>query len=572
MKDKEWWKKAVVYQIYPKSFRDADGDGSGDIKGITERLDYLKWLGADVLWICPVYCSPMDDNGYDISDYYHIDPSFGTDEDMDELIREAGNRGMKILMDLVVNHTSDEHEWFRKALEDPDGKYAGYYIFREGRNGEAPDNLRSYFGGSAWEPVGDGSRYYFHAFGKKQPDLNWENEELREEIVKMVNYWLDKGLGGFRVDAIGNLKKNLNTSYYQPDGEDGLAYAGNYILNQPGIETYLAELRDRAFKPHNSMTVAEVSVSDEELEEFIGKDGFFSMVFDFNYADIDIPKTGEWFLDTGWTTADLRENIFHSQLETQKRGWGALYLENHDQPRSVNKYLPSEDINNCSKKMLATLYMMLRGTPFIYQGQEIGMTNIEMDNLSDFDDIATADQYKRALEYGKTEDEAWNAVSKRSRDNSRTPMQWDDKRNAGFSDADRVWLKVNPNFDVINVSAQSQDKTSVLQYYRKLVKLRKEGSYADILTEGEFRPYEAEGDTICYIREKDGRSLLVLNNFGKRQERVKAEKRYSRVVCCSYGDREEGEILVNSGTERRHAADTTEYVLRPYESLVLAED
>ena len=572
MKDKEWWKKAVVYQIYPKSFRDADGDGSGDIKGITERLDYLKWLGADVLWICPVYCSPMDDNGYDISDYYHIDPSFGTDEDMDELIREAGKRGMKILMDLVVNHTSDEHEWFRKALEDPDGKYAGYYIYKEGRNGEAPDNLRSYFGGSAWEPVGDGSRFYFHAFGKKQPDLNWENEELREEIVKMVNYWLDKGLGGFRVDAIGNLKKNLNTSYYQPDGEDGLAYAGNYILNQPGIETYLAELRDRAFKPHNSMTVAEVSVSDEELEEFIGKDGFFSMVFDFSYADIDIPKTGEWFLDTGWTAADLRENIFHSQLETQKRGWGALYLENHDQPRSVNKYLPSEDINDCSKKMLATLYMMLRGTPFIYQGQEIGMTNIEMDSISDFDDIATADQYKRALEYGKTEDEAWNAVSKRSRDNSRTPMQWDDKRNAGFSDADRVWLKVNPNFDVINVSAQSQDETSVLQYYRKLVKLRKEGRYADILTEGEFRPYEAEGDTICYIREKDGRSLLVLNNFGKRQERVKAEKRYCRVVCCSYGDREEGEILVNSGTERRHAADTTEYVLRPYESLVLAED
>ena len=572
MKDKEWWKRAVVYQIYPKSFRDADGDGSGDIKGITERLDYLKWLGADVLWICPVYCSPMDDNGYDISDYYHIDPSFGTDEDMDELIREAGKRGMKILMDLVVNHTSDEHEWFRKALEDPDGKYAGYYIFREGRNGEAPDNLRSYFGGSAWEPVGDGSRYYFHAFGKKQPDLNWENEEIREEIVKMVNYWLDKGLGGFRVDAIGNLKKNLNTSYYQPDGEDGLAYAGNYILNQPGIEKYLAEMRDRAFKPHNSMTVAEVSVSDEELEEFIGKDGFFSMVFDFSYADIDIPKTGEWFLDTGWTTADLRENIFHSQLETQKRGWGALYLENHDQPRSVNKYLPSVDINDRSKKMLATLYMMLRGTPFIYQGQEIGMTNIEMDSLSDFDDIATADQYKRALEYGKTEDEAWSAVSKRSRDNSRTPMQWDDKRNAGFSDAERVWLKVNPNFDVINVSAQSQDETSVLQYYRKLVKLRKEGIYADILSEGEFRPYETEGDTICYIREKDGRSLLVLNNFGKRQERVKAEKRYCRVVCCSYGDREEGEILVNSGTEQRHAADTTEYVLRPYESLVLAEN
>lgn len=572
MKDKEWWKKAVVYQIYPKSFRDADGDGSGDIKGITERLDYLKWLGADVLWICPVYCSPMDDNGYDISDYYHIDPSFGTDEDMDELIREAGKRRMKILMDLVVNHTSDEHEWFRKALEDTDGKYAGYYIFREGRNGEAPDNLRSYFGGSAWEPVGDGSRYYFHAFGKKQPDLNWENKELREEIIKMMNYWLDKGLGGFRVDAIGNLKKNLNTSYYQPDGEDGLAYAGNYILNQPGIETYLADMRDRAFKPHNSMTVAEVSVSDEELEEFIGKDGFFSMVFDFSYADIDIPKTGEWFLDTGWTPADLRENIFHSQLETQKRGWGALYLENHDQPRSVNKYLPSEDINDCSKKMLATLYVMLRGTPFIYQGQEIGMTNIEMDSLSDFDDIATADQYKRALEYGKTEDEAWSAVSKRSRDNSRTPMQWDDRKNAGFSDADKVWLKVNPNFDVINVSAQSQDETSVLQYYRKLVKLRKEGRYADILTEGEFRPYEAEGDTICYIREKDGRGLLVLNNFGKRQERVKAEKRYCRVVCCSYGDREEGEILVNSGTERRHAADTTEYVLRPYESLVLAKD
>ena len=217
--EKEWWKKAVVYQIYPKSFRDADGDGSGDIKGITERLDYLKWLGADVLWVCPVYCSPMDDNGYDISDYYHIDPCFGTDEDMDELIREADRRGMKILMDLVVNHTSDEHEWFKRALEEPEGEYAGYYIFRDGRDGGPPDNLRSYFGGSAWEPVGDGSRYDFHAFGKKQPDLNWENEKVRDEIINMVNYWLDKGLGGFRVDAIGNLKKNLDISRYQPDGD-----------------------------------------------------------------------------------------------------------------------------------------------------------------------------------------------------------------------------------------------------------------------------------------------------------------------------------------------------------------
>ncbi len=570
--EKEWWKKAVVYQIYPKSFRDADGDGSGDIKGITERLDYLKWLGADVLWVCPVYCSPMDDNGYDISDYYHIDPCFGTDEDMDELIREADRRGMKILMDLVVNHTSDEHEWFKRALEDPEGEYAGYYIFRDGRDGGPPDNLRSYFGGSAWEPVGDGSRYYFHAFGKKQPDLNWENEKVRDEIINMVNYWLDKGLGGFRVDAIGNLKKNLDISRYQPDGEDGLSYAGTYILNQPGIEKYLAELRDRAFKPHNSMTVAEVSVSDDELEEFIGKDGFFSMVFDFSYADIDIPKTGEWYLDTGWTTADLRENIFHSQLETQKCGWGALYLENHDQPRSVNKYLPPEDINDHSKKMLATLYMLLRGTPFIYQGQEIGMTNINMDSLADYDDIATADQYKRALEYGMTEDEAWNAVSRRSRDNSRTPMQWDNGKNAGFSSADNVWLKVNPNYEHINVNAESRDETSVLQYYRKLVSLRKEGRYADIITEGEFRPCESEGDTICYVREKDGRGLLVLNNFGKRQESVTAEKRFNKVVSASYGDRDGEGNVKGSGEGRRDRADAIEYVLRPYESLVLAED
>lgn len=552
----EWWKEAVVYQIYPRSFQDSDGDGVGDLPGIIRRLDYLKWLGVDVLWISPVYCSPMADNGYDISDYYHIDPAFGTDEDMDRLIEEAGKRGMKILMDLVVNHTSDEHAWFQAAIADPDSEYASYYIFKHGVNGNPPDNLRSYFGGPAWEQAGDTDRYYFHAFGKKQPDLNWENPKLREEIYRMMNYWLDKGVCGFRVDAIGNIKKNLVLDHYPADGPDGLSYAGTWIQNQPGIETFLTEMKERTLKPHNSMTVAEVGVPEERLEEFVGKDGFFSMVFDFSYTDIDVPDSAEWFVPTGWTAREFRDNLFHSQLATQTIGWGAVYLENHDQPRSVNKYIPEEEIGRYSTTMLGTLFMMLRGTPFIYQGQEIGMTNIHMDTLDDYDDLATHDQYRRAIESGVSEEDAWAAIYRRSRDNGRIPMQWDDGCQAGFSQAEKTWLKVNPNYGEINVKKEQADEKSILHYYRKLIEMRKKEEYRDVVIFGTFKPYETDAEqVIAYERIYEEKRLLILNNFGKQEQEVRLPEGSRGAVLCNY-DTPDG------GSDGK-------YRLRPYESIIL---
>lgn len=554
MKKAEWWKNAVVYQIYPKSFQDSNGDGIGDLQGIIQRIDYIKRLGADVIWLCPVYCSPMDDGGYDISDYYHIDPMFGTDEDMDELIQKADAAGIKILMDLVINHTSDEHEWFQNALKDPDSKYADYYIFRETEDGKAPNNWRSYFGDTAWTRVGDSNRYYLHAFSKKQPDLNWENKELREEIYRMVNYWLDKGLGGFRIDAICNIKKRLEYGVFQPDGEDGLRYIGDWILNQPGIEVFLRELNERTFKLHNSMTVAEANVPEELLDQFIGEDSFFSMVFDFSYADIDVPDTGEWFHPRKFTVEELRENIFRSQKMVQEKGWGAVYLENHDQNRSVNKYIPEKDIGYYSKTMLASLFLFLRGTPFIYQGQELGMENTRMDSLEKYDDIATKGQYDRAVKAGIQPREAFEIVVKRSRDNNRTPMQWNDGENAGFSSAE-TWLEVNRNYKRINAAEQENCEKSVLKFYRELIALRRNSRYGSVIVDGEFVPFYTEDVfIIAYLRILGNKELLVIHNYQNREGGIRIpEGIWERVT----GNRE---LKGNIG--RR-------YCLKPYECIAL---
>lgn len=512
--EKDWWKEAVVYQIYPKSFQDSNGDGIGDIRGIIDRLSYFKELGVTVLWLCPVYCSPMDDGGYDISDYERIDPMFGSDADMDELIEKAKELGIKILMDLVVNHTSDEHRWFQEALKNPKSKYADYYIFRETEDGKAPNNWRSYFGDPAWEKVPGTNRYYLHAFSKKQPDLNWENEELREEIYKMVNFWLKKGLGGFRIDAICNIKKRIEYGTFPPDGEDGLRYLGDWILNQPGIEVFLKELNERTFRVHNSMTVAEANVPEELLDQFIGEEGFFSMVFDFSYTDIDVPDTGEWFHKKQFSVSELREKIFASQLMVQEKGWGAVYLENHDQNRSVNKYLPEGEIHYYSKTMLASLFFLLRGTPFLYQGEEIGMENILMNSIGDYDDIATKGQYARALKAGIDPEEAFRIVAKRSRDNSRTPMQWDDSTNAGFTGARKPWLPVNPNYTEINVKSQRQEEKSVLTFYKELIRLRRRSKYQSVIVDGRFLPCEtSDRNVIAYERKLREKSIYVIHNM-----------------------------------------------------------
>lgn len=555
MEKNEWWKDAVVYQIYPKSFCDSNGDGVGDLKGVTQKLDYLKKLGITVIWLCPVYQSPMDDGGYDISDYYHVHPMFGTDEDMDELIERADGLGIKVLMDLVVNHTSDEHSWFQEALKNPESKYADYYIFRETQDGNPPNNWRSYFGGSAWEQVEGSNRYYLHAFSKKQPDLNWENKELREEIYRMVNFWLDKGIAGFRIDAICNIKKRLEFGTFPADGKDGLRYIGDWILNQPGIEVFLKELSERTFRPHNSMTVAEANVPEELLDQFIGKNGFFSMVFDFSYTDIDVPDTGEWFRPRMFTAKELRDKIYRSQEMVQEKGWGAVYLENHDQNRSVNKYIPKEDIGYYSKTMLAAMFLGLRGTPFIYQGQELGMENIEMDSMDDYDDIATIGQYERARKAGFTPEEAFQIVGKRSRDNSRTPMQWSGERNAGFSGAANTWIKVNRNYRTLNAEAQENEPHSVLKFYRDFIRLRKDARYGDVFVNGRFAPYEVlDPSVIAYQRKLPEHEITIFCNDQNVETTVEIPEGYQERVIGNYED-----------VDRKEK----EYCLKPYECMVL---
>lgn len=554
--NKQWWKESVVYQIYPKSFQDSNGDGVGDLKGIIQRIPYLEELGVTVIWLCPVYKSPMKDGGYDISDYYDIDPMFGTMEDMKLLIKTANQAGIKIVMDLVVNHTSDQHEWFTEAIHNPESKYRDYYIFKQGNGDGPPNNWRSYFGGSAWEPVRwEKNTYYLHAFAREQPDLNWENPAVRKEIIDMINWWLELGLGGFRIDAILNLKKEIPYGELEIDGEDGLAFIGKWILNQPGIEVWLKEIDEKTFRKHNSLTVAEADVPDEQLSKYIGEDGFFRMVFDFSYTDIDVPTTGEWYKHSGWTVGDFKKAIYNNERITQEVGWGARYLENHDQPRSINKYIPESDINNMSKKMLATLFMMLRGTPFIYQGQEIGMENIRMSSLSEYDDIATYLQYERAKLAGLTDKEAFNAVYKRSRDNSRTPMQWNTDKNAGFSEAESTWLKVNSNYHWLNVEEESEDKESVLNYYKALIQLRTNSAYSRVIIYGNFIPVEfKEENVIAFKRCLEHEEILVLINMGDKEITIQLKEQYSKVVLAN-----SNEMVVGQGIK-----------LEPYAASILA--
>lgn len=531
----KWWKEAVVYQIYPKSFCDSNSDGIGDIKGIISKLDYLKYLGINVIWISPMYKSPMADNGYDISDYYQIDEKFGTMEDMDNLIKQAKLRNIKIIMDLVVNHSSDEHIWFKKAIKDLNSKYADYYIIKDGINNNPPTNWRSIFGGSVWEKIENTNKYYLHVFAKKQPDLNWENAELREEIYKMINFWLDKGLGGFRIDAITYIKKDNEFKSLPADGIDGLSNVDKSCLNQSGIEVFLKELKTKTFDKYDCMTVAEApGVPYNNLDKFISDDGFFSMIFDFSYADLDLNENGEWYKQADWTVNQLRELIFKSQTEVQKVGWGALYLENHDQPRSINKYVPEQDISYYSKTMLAAIYFMLRGTPFIYQGQEIGMENCIMDNINEFDDISTYGQYEMALKEGLNQRDALKLVNKRSRDNARTPFQWNNDNNCGFTDS-KPWIKINNNYKVINAKSQIDNPNSVFSFYKELISIRKNSIYSDILIYGYIEPCLTEYDNIiAYKRTLNNKSLLIINNFNSKNISIKLETDIKNIILNNY--------------------------------------
>ena len=550
--DKKWWQKEVGYQIYPRSFYDSNNDGIGDLNGITAKLDYLKELGITLIWVCPIFKSPMDDNGYDISDYYDVNPEFGTKEDLERLIKEAEKRGIKIILDLVINHTSDEHEWFLEALKNPESKYRNYYIFKRGKNGLPPTNWRSHFGGSAWEKVegeadeNGNEMYYLHLFTKKQPDLNWENPEVREELYKMVNYWLEKGIAGFRVDAINSIKKDENYLNLPVDGADGLAYNVKYTLNQPGIEEFLSELAKETFKKYNCMTVAETPMLEyERYNDFIGEDGFFSMIFDFSYADLDMTKGGFYYSLRDIPTIELRNAIFESQLTQQKYGWGAPFLENHDLPRSLNKFF-GEKANETNAKLLGNVFFFLRGTPFIYQGQEIGMDNFVRKDISEFDDIASKDQYQRALGEKFSTEKALYFVNKRSRDNSRTPMQWDNSKNAGFSENENIksWIKLTGSQAVTNVKNELNDEKSIFAHYKKMIDLRQNGKYSDCLIYGEFIPVPLENEKIiAYVRKYGNQKILCISNFSELKQEVKLND-----IAKVLGEKEItlGEILINN--------------------------
>lgn len=512
--EKDWWKGKVAYQIYPKSFKDSNGDGVGDLKGITEKLDYLQDLGIDILWLSPIYKGPFIDQGYDISDYYAIDPIFGTMEDMEELIAEGKKRGISIIMDLVVNHCSSHHEWFQKALADPDGPYADYFYFIE--SDKEPNNWESYFGGSVWEPVPGTNKYYLHSFHKDQPDLNWQNPVLREEIYKMINWWLDKGIAGFRIDAIINIKKDLEWRSLPSDRDNGLVPVPESLVNAQPIEPFLQELKERTFAKYNAFTVGEVfNETDEELHFFIGKDGVFSSIFDFKQTMLG--QEGKGWFDHALPTADeLKESIFQAHERADSIGVLSTIIENHDEPRGVSHYIAEGPVNDTSKKALGTIQILRKGIPFIYQGQEIGMENQVFESVEDFDDIATINGYHVAKEAGLSEEEALAAIANYSRDNARTPMQWSAEPGLGFSDGTAWLISPKPNV-AINVEDQEKDPNSILNYYRQLTALYRHPLYGNTIRFGDMIPAYRDRENIIAFERRGDKRLLVISNFQNRQ-------------------------------------------------------
>ena len=507
--EKKWWKESVVYQIYPRSFKDSNGDGIGDINGITSKLDYLKELGIDVIWLSPVYKSPNDDNGYDISDYRNIMDEFGTMEDFDKLLNEAHKRNIKILMDLVVNHTSDEHKWFVESRKSRDNKYRDYYIWREGKDGKEPNNWGSIFGGSAWQYDENTNMYYLHLFSKKQPDLNWENETVRNEIYDMMKWWLDKGIDGFRMDVISMISKDQKF----PDGKNG--DFGPYSIHGPRVHEFLKEMNKEVLSKYDIMTVGETAgVTIDEAKKYAGFDSNeLNMVFQFEHMDLDNNKDYKWN-DEPVKLTKLKEVMGKWQTELEGEAWNSLFWNNHDQPRVVSRFgNDSDEYREVSAKMLGTCLHMMKGTPYIYQGEELGMTNIYFNSIDEYNDIESINAYNELVGSGKVSKEKMMSYLRyKSRDNARTPMQWSDDENAGFTTG-KPWMTINPNYVKINAQNEVSDSNSVFNYYKKLIKLRKEN---DIIVYGNYKPILEESEEIfAYIRELENKKLLVLCNFTK---------------------------------------------------------
>ncbi|WP_068783488.1 glycoside hydrolase family 13 protein [Paenibacillus phocaensis] len=510
--EKTWWKESVVYQIYPRSFKDSNDDGIGDLNGITEKLDYLKLLGIDVIWLCPVYKSPNCDNGYDISDYHEIMNDFGTMEDFDRLLEGAHSRGIKIIMDLVVNHTSDEHPWFVESKKSVDNPYRDFYIWREGKDGRAPNNWGSWFGGSAWNYSPETDSYYLHIFADKQPDLNWENEHVRKEVIRLMKWWCDKGIDGFRLDVISMISKTKE----MPDGHitEGMKYGdlSPYVIHGPRVHEYLRELNREVFSQYDVMTVGETAgVTVEHAKEYAGFErNELNMIFQFEHMDLDFGEKNKWN-DQPPKLTDLKAVLSKWQVGLHNKAWNSLFWDNHDQPRALSRFGNDKEYWAESAKMLATCLHMMQGTPYIYQGDEIGMTNIKFTSIEQYRDIESHNAYEELVGGGLVDKEQMlSYLNYKSRDNARTPMQWDASKNAGFTNGE-PWIEVNPNYLSINAATQVTDKNSIFAYYQKLIRLRKQheiivyGSYELLLPESE--------ELFVYTRTLDNQKLLVMCNF-----------------------------------------------------------
>ncbi|MCR8744856.1 alpha-glucosidase [Romboutsia lituseburensis] len=540
--EKRWWHNSVVYQIYPRSFIDSNNDGIGDLNGITSKLDYLKELGIDVIWLSPVYKSPNDDNGYDISDYRNIMDEFGNIEEMENLLKEANNRGIKILMDLVLNHTSDEHEWFKEAKSNKDSKYRDYYVFRKPVQGKEPNDLVSIFSGSAWQLDEDSNEYYLHLFSKKQPDLNWENENMRNELYDMINFWISKGVGGFRLDVIDLVGK-------QPD---------KCITNNgPKLHEYIKEMNSKTFGDKDLLTVGETWGATPDIAKLYSnpKEKELSMVFQFEHISLDeIPGKSKWDL-APLDFVKLKIVFEKWQTELKNDGWNSLFWNNHDLPRIVSRWgNDSNEYRELSAKMLATVLHMQKGTPYIYQGEEIGMTNVKFATIDDYKDIELLNMYKERIANGYDEKDIMKSIYTKGRDNARTPMHWDESENAGFSKA-TPWIKVNPNYKDINAKKNLEDKNSVFNHYKKLIQIRKS---MDVVVYGDFKLlYKNHKSIFAYIRELNEERILVVANFYDKEEKFVLDK------DIKY---DEANILLSNYIDSNKNPD--KITLRPYEAII----
>jgi alpha-glucosidase len=548
--EKVWWKEAVGYQIYPRSFQDSNGDGIGDLKGIIQRLDYIKGLGIDVIWICPMYKSPNDDNGYDISDYQDIMEDFGTMEDFDALLNEVHKRDMKLIIDLVLNHTSDEHQWFIESRSSKENPKRDWYIWRDGKDGKEPNNWESIFSGSAWEYDEKTDQYYLHVFSTKQPDVNWENPEVREALYDTVNWWLDKGIDGFRIDAISHIKKREGFPDMPNPKNEKYVSSFDMHMNQKGIHTFLQEFKDRTYANYDVMTVGEANgVKIDEADLWVGKEqGKMDMIFQFEHL-------GLWDAETNpeLDIVELKKVLTRWQKGLEKEGWNALFIENHDKPRVVSTWGNDEEFWYQSATSMGAMYFLMQGTPFIYQGQEIGMTNVQFDSIEDYDDVAVKNMYRIKREEGVSHEDIMAVIWASSRDNSRTPMQWNSEVNAGFTNG-TPWMKLNPNYTEINVEKQEQDEKSILNFYKKMISLKKEnevftyGTY-DLLLEDDKQIY-------AYTRTLGEEQVVVITNLSKKEAVFETELSLN------------SENLLLANEEVAAHVDVTSFSLKPYEARV----